>query len=148
MAGDIRSEDIKKLGELIKDIPIAMLTTVDEDGTLRSRPMAIQGDEFDGTLWFMVGADSAKVHEVYISVSGTAQLVRDRAKIDEFWNPMNKAWFPEGKDDPNIALLHVTVSKAEYWDSPSSAVAHVVGVAKALVTGQSYEPGENEKINL
>jgi general stress protein 26 len=165
MTSDTRSDDVKKLAELIKDIRIAMLTTVDEDGSLRSRPMATQDVEFNGELWFMVGADSAKVHEVqedqqvnvsfanpdnqqYVSVSGSAQLVRDRQKIDEFWNPMYKAWFPEGKDDPNIALLRVTVTKAEYWDSHSSPVVHLLGFAKALITGQSYDGGENEKVNL
>jgi general stress protein 26 len=165
MTSDTRSDDVKKLAELIKDIRIAMLTTVDEDGSLRSRPMATQDVEFNGELWFMVGADSAKVHEVqedrqvnvsfanpddqrYVSVSGSAQLVRDRQRIDEFWNPMYKAWFPEGKDDPNIALLRVTVSKAEYWDSHSSPVVHLLGFAKALITGQSYDGGENEKVNL
>jgi general stress protein 26 len=165
MTSDTRSDDVKKLAELIKDIRIAMLTTVDEDGSLRSRPMATQDVEFNGELWFMVGADSAKVHEVqedqqvnvsfanpdnqqYVSVSGSAQLVRDRQKIDEFWNPMYKAWFPEGKDDPNIALLRVTVTKAEYWDSHSSPVVHLLGFAKALITGQSYDGGENEKVTL
>ncbi len=165
MTGDTSSNDVKKLGELIKDIRIAMLTTVDEDGSLRSRPMATQDAEFDGVLWFMVGADSAKVHEIeqdrqvnvsfadpddqrYVSVSGTAQLVRDRQKIDEFWNPFNKAWFPEGKDDPNIALLRVNVDKAEYWDSHSNTAMHLIGFAKALITGQSYDGGENKKVDL
>ena len=60
MTGDTSSNDIKKLGELIKDIRIAMLTTVDEDGSLRSRPMATQDAEFDGVLWFMVGADQPR----------------------------------------------------------------------------------------
>ena len=108
---------------------------------------------------------AAKVHEIeqdrqvnvsfaepddqrYVSVSGTAQLVRDQQKIDEFWNPFYKAWFPEGKDDPNIALLRVNVDKAEYWDSPSSTVVHLIGFAKALVTGQSYDGGENKKVDL
>ena len=61
---------------------------------------------------------------------------------------MLKAWFPKGLDDPELALLKVTVEKAEYWDSPSSAVVHLVGLAKALVTGKHYRPGENEKIEL
>ena len=84
----------------------------------------------------------------YVSLSGTARLVRDREKIKELWNPALKAWFPQGMDDPEIALIKVRVEQAEYWDSPSSAMAHVAGYVKAVATGQPYRPGENEKVNL
>jgi general stress protein 26 len=160
-----RPEAISKLGELIKEIDFAMFTTVDQDGTLRSRPMSTQQVEFDGDLWFFTGASTDKVDEIqhdqqvnlayadpknqrYVSVSGSARLVRDQAKIKELWNPAYKAWFPKGLEDPDLALLQVSVSKAEYWDSPSSTVAHIIGFAKAIATGQSYQGGENEKINL
>ncbi len=160
-----RDESIKKLGSLIKDIGVAMLTTADADGTLRSRPMATQKHDFDGTLWFFTRADAPKVFEIgrehqvnlsyaepkkqdFVSVSGTAHLVRDKAKIEELWHPLLKAWFPKGLDDPQIALLRVDVSKAEYWDSTSITLVHLVGFIKAMATGTSYEPGENEQIEL
>lgn len=160
-----RAENITKLNDLIKDIRIAMLTTQEPDGTLRSRPMATQQVAFDGDLWFFTYADSSKVAEVqherhvnvsyaapddqrYISVSGTATLVHDRKKMEELWNPIFKAWFPKGLDDPNIALLKVDVIQAEYWDSPSGFVVQAIGFAKAVATGQRYEGGETEKINL
>ncbi len=158
------NENIKKLRELIKDIRFAMLTTVEEDGTLRSRPMATQQVEFDGDIWFFTNASAPKVDESqrnqhvnvsysepkdqkYVSVSGTAQLVRDRHKIEQLWNPLYKAWFPNGLDDPDLALLKVSVDKAEYWNSPSSAVVRLVGFLKAVVTGEPIgNAGENEKI--
>jgi general stress protein 26 len=160
-----RDAAIQKLGEMIQEIEVAMLTTVDADGTLRSRPMVTQRTVFDGDLWFFTRADSAKVDEVrraetvnlsyaapdkqrYVSVSGTARLVRDRPKAEALWNPFLKAWFPGGLDDPDLALLKVSVERAEYWDSPSSAVVHLVGFVKALATGQPYKPGENEKVDL
>src|SRR5688572_13578018 len=132
-----QTDDVKKLAKLIKGIKVAMMTTRDDDGTLRARPMQTQNEEFDGTLWFFTQASSHKVVEVdhehqvnltyaepsenrYVSVSGTATLVRDKAKIDQLWSPALKAWFPEGKDDPEVALLRVDVAKAEYWDAPSS----------------------------
>ena len=132
-----RDEAIAKLAALIKDIRIAMLTTVAEDGSLHSRPMAMQQVEFDGDLWFFTGQDSPKVHEIehefhvnvafadpsaqeYISVSGRARLVQDRSKAEELWNPAFKAWFPQGLDDSQLALLKVEVDHAEYWDAPSS----------------------------
>jgi len=160
-----QSERIKKLSEMIKDIEIAMLTTAEPDGTLRSRPMATQKFEFDGDLWFFTRASSPKVDEIeqehrvnvsyaapdkqrYVSVSGRARLVRDKSKIKELWSPVLKAWFPKGLDDPDLALLKVSVEQAEYWDSPSSTVAHLVGFVKAVATGTTYQPGENEKLNL
>jgi general stress protein 26 len=160
-----RSHAVKKLGEMIKDIDFAMMTTVEEDGTLRSRPMSTQQVEFDGDLWFFTRESAPKVEEVendrrvnlsyadpkdqrYVSVSGAAQVVRDRQKIEELWSPALKAWFPKGLEDPDIALLRVRVEQAEYWDSPSSTMMHILGFIKALATGQSYEPGENEKLDL
>lgn len=160
-----QSHAVKKLGEMIADIDFAMMTTVEEDGTLRSRPMSTQQVEFDGDLWFFTRESAPKVEEVerdrrvnlsyadpkdqrYVSVSGQAQVVRDRQKIEELWNPMLKAWFPKGLEDPDIALLLVKVEQAEYWDSPSSTMMHILGFVKALATGQSYEPGEHKKLDL
>ena len=162
---DEQGGQIRKLDEMIKDIDFAMLTTVAEDGSLHSRPMSTQRAEFDGNLWFFTQASAPKVGEIeheqrvnvsyakpesqrYVSVSGRATVVRDRAKIKELWSPELKAWFPGGADDPDLALLKVAVERAEYWDSPSSAVAHAISFVKAMVTGQPADPGENEKIEL
>ena len=161
------AENVQKLAKLIKDVRVAMLTTIEADGSLRSRPMETQQTEFDGTLWFFTWIDTAKVHEiehdhhvnlsyahpsdqVYVSVSGTARVVRDQAKAKELWNPLHKAWFPKGVDDPNLGLLRVDVEKAEYWDSPSSAVVQLIGFAKAIATGKPYgeEAADHEKITL
>jgi general stress protein 26 len=143
-----RTESIAKLNELIKDIEIAMLTTYEKDGSLHSRPMATQKVEFDGLLWFFTRASSHKVQEIerdhhvnvaysapdkqrYVSVSGMARLVKDRPKMEELWNTVYKAWFHDGLDDADLALLKVSVEHAEYWDSPSSFTAQVIKFAKA-----------------
>jgi general stress protein 26 len=150
---------------MIKGIRIAMLTTVDDDGTLRSRPMGTQDIDFDGDLWFFTKEHSPKVDEVqhehqvnvaysdpdkqrYVSVSGRAVLITDRVKMEQLWSPILKAWFPDGLEDPELALLKVSVEKAEYWDGPPSKVVQLVGFAKATLTGKEYRPGENEKIEL
>jgi general stress protein 26 len=159
-----RRENIEKLRELIKDIDIAMLTTVDEDGTLRSRPMGTQDAEFDGDLWFITSVDGGKVEEIrqerqvnvsyadtrghrYVSVSGTATVIDDRAKVEEFWQPIYKAYFPEGKDDPKLRVMKISVLKAEYWDSPGGIIPTIIGFAQALA-GQEADLGENKKLNL
>ncbi len=160
-----REEGRKKVAELIKDIQFAMLTTVARDGQLRSRPMTMQEQEFDGDLWFFVGASSPQVAEMraedqinlsfakpgdnaYVSISGTAQLVRDRDKMEELWKPVLKAWFPDGLDDPDLALLKVTTTQAEYWDTPNGKLVQAFGFAKALVTGERPDVGESEKVDL
>lgn len=161
-----RENDLEKLRELVKDIDFCMLTTIDERGDLHSRPMSSNGDiDEDGDIWFFTSASSHKVSEIaklpkvnvsfadpdnqrYISVSGSAQLVRDRAKIDELWRPEFKMWFPEGKDDPEVALLRVSLEKAEYWDSPSSTIGYALSFVSSLVTGKEPELGENRKVNL
>jgi len=161
---DTRKDSVKKLGKLIESIDFAMLTTIDK-GVLRSRPMSTQQFDFDGDLWFLTSDKTHKVEEIekdnrvnvsyakpednaYVSVSGTAELVKDKEKIEELWNPVLKAWFPKGLDDPTLALLKISVEEAEYWDSPSSTLVQIAGFVKALVTGKSADGGENEKISL
>jgi general stress protein 26 len=161
---DKRQESIQKLNDLIKDVKVAMLTTIDW-GILRSRPMQTQEFDFDGDLWFFTSSETHKTEEIekdrrvnvsyaapetntYVSVTGTAAIVADRAKIEELWNPIYKAWFPDGLEDPNLVLLKVAVEQAEYWDSPSSTLVQVAGFVKAMVTGERADGGENRKINL
>jgi len=161
-----RENNLEKLRELVKDIDFCMLTTVDEGGDLHSRPMSSNGDiDADGDIWFFTNASSHKVSEIaklpkvnvsfadpddqrYVSVSGTAQLVRDQAKIEELWRPEFKMWFPEGKDDPEIALLRVSLEKAEYWDSPSSTIGYALSFVSSLVTGKEPDLGENKKVDF
>lgn len=161
-----RNEQIAKLRDFIDDIDVGMLTTVEADGTLRSRPMSTARDDSDGTLWFFTDENSPKVDEIeatrqvcvsyadpddsaYVSISGTASIVTDRAKIEELWHPTLRTWFPEGLDDPRICLLKVEPEKGEYWDAGASVLVEVAGLAKALVTGQRVEDaGENEKVRI
>jgi general stress protein 26 len=161
-----REEGLKKVRSMIKDIDFCMLTTMDEQGCLHSRPMSTNKQvDFNGDLWFFTYGQSHKAAEVrrnqkvnvsyadpskqnYVSLSGNAVLVRDREEIKKRWQPALKAWFPKGPDEPDIALLKVSVERAEYWDAPSSAVAHVVSLAKAMVTGKPANPAENKKVEL
>jgi general stress protein 26 len=158
--------DIKKIGELISGIKVAMLVTGEADGALRGRPMMSQEVEFDGTLWFFSSDRSPKSAEIrrqqnvqlsymdasknrYISISGLAEIVHDKAKAAELWEPAYKAWFPGGLEDPNLSLIRVTVAQAEYWDGPSFAKATLLTIAKAF-KGEAYagQGGEHKKVAL
>ncbi len=159
-----KQESVEKLRELIDGIDFCMLTTIDE-GHLRSRPMSTQEFEFDGDLWFFTSDNTHKLSEIakdprvnvaysqpskdqYVSVSGRAEMVKDRAKIEELWSPILKAWFPEGLDDPHLCLMKVSVEQAEYWDTPSGKIVQLIGFVKALATGQEAGYGDNEKISF
>lgn len=161
-----QEDNLQKLRELVKDIDFCMLTTVDQNGDLHSRPMSSNGDiDPDGDIWFFTGISSLKVSEIektprvnvsfadpenqhYVSITGAAQLVRDREKIAELWRPQFQMWFPEGKDDPEIALLRVSLEKAEFWDSPSSTIGYALDFVSTLVTGKQPDLGENKKLDF
>jgi general stress protein 26 len=163
--GEMTQDQAKqKLWSIMKGIGFAMLTT-DDGGQLRARPMAAAQDHFDGVLWFFTRLSSHKVEEVetdqrvgvtyadpdkqnYVSLSGTARLVRDKAVITEHWSEAMRTWFPKGTDDPEAALLRVAVTAGEYWDAPSSTMVHAYGYLKARLTGESPRPGENEKVSF
>jgi general stress protein 26 len=160
-----REEAIAKIAKLLEETRIAMLTTVNAEGHLHSRPMAMQEIKFNGDLWFFTGKTSPKVHQIedeprvnvafadpdkqnYVSLSGRAKLVIDQAKNKELWQPAYEAWFPEGLYDPELALLKIEVDGAEYWDAPSGTIAHVVGFVQAKLTGESGDPGDHAKVDL
>lgn len=160
-----RNKEIKKVAEFIQDIDFTMMTTIDEEGELESRPMSTQRSEFDGTVYFFTFEDTDKIQHIkknprvnlaysapdqqtYVSLKGKAEESKDRAKMEELWSPELKAWFPEGLETPGITLIKVRVESAEYWDSTSSMLAHAVGFAKAIITGESYEMGENKTVEM
>jgi general stress protein 26 len=164
MNSTTQQQNIEKLRSLIKGIKIAMFTTVNKsDGALHSRPMGTQEAEFDGDLLFFTKSDSQKVNEIatnqsvnvsyagdnrYVSVSGTVQVVNDKAKMKQLWSPIYKVWFPDGLDDPTLRLLKVSVKQAEYWDTPGGLVQTIIGFAEGLINHDSSKMGENETITL
>ena len=85
----------------------------------------------------------------YKSNEYRARVVRDRQKAKDLWQSLAKAWFPGGVDDPHLILVNVRVERAEYWDSPSSKVVQLYGLAKAAITGEPPKnPGEHAKVQL
>ena len=156
-------DEIAKLVELTKDIKIAMLTTVEEDGAFAARPMAQQEVQADGSLYFFTERDSNIVRNIaanphvgvslsssdtWVSISGRASIVDDVAKKQQLWNTVVEAWLPHGPEDPNVALIHVESESAEYWDSPGGRVASVFSFVKSKATGQPYEGTEVTKLDL
>lgn len=117
--------------ELLRRFDTAMLVTRSAEGELRSRPMMIVERDLEGCLWLATSLDSPKVHEIeqdprvnlalqaersFVSIEGTASVVRDHAAVDAMWKTSWRVWFPKGGSDPDLGLLRVTMEVAEYWD--------------------------------
>jgi general stress protein 26 len=154
------------LYELIDGIEIAMFTTRRPDGHLVSRPMATQQRTPEADLWFVTNLDSQKLDELvfdphvnvsyykdgsaeWVSVSGTARITQDRAKIRELYAPDWRAWFGDeggerdgGPDDPRLALVFVEAHSVTYQkvDVPRPVV--LFQVAKGIVTGMPPKTGD------
>lgn len=159
-------EKLKQLYELIDGIEVAMMTTKRADGSLVSRPMQTQARRAGTDLWFMTSLETGKIEEVedepqvnlgyykdrtreYVSVSGRARVVRDRARIHELYQPDWKAWLGDeggerngGPDDPRIALIEVVADSAYYLKSNKPQLLQLFSVAKAIATGEPPNAGD------
>jgi general stress protein 26 len=159
------NDELAKVAELIGDIKFAMLTTTETDGSLRSRPLSTLKMDAAARLWFFTSMSSPKMDEIrdnsqvnvnyarpdkqdYVSISGTAEVVRDREKMKALWTPWIKPWFPKGIDDPDLVLLTVSIEHAEYWDAPGSSIMRTYGLAKAMATGKTDALGTNAKVTV
>ncbi|AUG30253.1 MULTISPECIES: pyridoxamine 5'-phosphate oxidase family protein [Microbacterium] len=149
-----------RVKELVEDIDITMLTTVDADGRLVSRPMSTREMDDDGVIWFFTSDETKKADEVeadhdvnlaycdakgmrYVSVAGRATIVHDRARMEQLWSPSLDIWFEEGLDTPDIALLTVTPIVTEFWEPAHGTLAMAAGMLKALVTRETPDDTMN-----
>ena len=151
------SADLSHVVRLIKDIPIAMLTTFDADGTLGSRPMASLEMDAEGALWFFTDLRSPKVehlrvanltfsdtaHAIYVSLSGRGEIDTDRGRIQRLWTNAAKPWFPDGPASSNLALLKFVPDAADYWDGPSSSMVRAFGALASALAGKPIGQGEH-----
>ncbi len=148
------TDDHAKLVELMNDMYVAMFTTTSADGTLRSVPMARQEVEPSAELWFITARDTEHVRDIqarphvgltfssrdaWVAINGTAEVVDDKAKLEELWNTFAEAWLPGGPEDPNATLLRVDIEHGEYWDTPGGKVASLISFAKTKLTGATYD---------
>ena len=160
-------EHKKLIWNLIKDIKIGMLTTqsTDESASLRARPMSLVQEAYDGTLYFFTSKNASKVDEVkkekeevcitftdhkhatFVSLSGTAELTQDADLINRYWSEGVAAWFPNGKEDEDVAMLAIKIHKGEHWKSDESKLVQLFELAKANVLEETPEIGEHEKFN-
>ncbi|MCJ8143992.1 pyridoxamine 5'-phosphate oxidase family protein [Ancylobacter sp. A5.8] len=158
------AEAIDRAWEMMEDIRICMLVTRAGE-TLRGRPMDAHASREEGCIWFLSDRRGHKDEELnhdpqaaltfakpgdntYLSVSGQAEVSNDRAKIDELWSDMNKAFWPKGKTDPNICVVRFLPERAEYWDGPSTSIGVLFKMMAARLSGSPTDLGENRQVPL
>ncbi|MEP6711046.1 MAG: pyridoxamine 5'-phosphate oxidase family protein [Ferruginibacter sp.] len=159
------SAQLQKFKDLINEIKTCILITKSAVGKLKGRPMATAKVDDDGSIWFFTNEYSGKVEEIshqneillsysspsknsYVVLSAKAVLSDDRQKIKELWNPLMKAWFPQGLDDPNILLVKAEPEEIEYWDSSANKIVILFDMLKSAVTGKEYSEGEHGKLSV
>lgn len=149
---------IRQLRRLLKGMPVGMLTTQAPGGGSHSRPMLVHEIDETGWLWFLTDRRSRKACELnrnphatiafqsrkgdrYVSVQGTAVVVSDDVKLRDLRNSAHRSWFPRGARDPELVLVAVRVTRAEYWLVPRTRLARFLRAAKAVVTGRRRAAG-------
>lgn len=151
------SADLAHIAQMIEGIHIAMLTTIESDGALASRPMAPLEMDAQGALWFFTDLRSAKVEHLkvanltftdttrgtYVSLSGRGDIEHDRAHIESLWTPMAKPWFPDGPTSTALALLKFVPNVADYWDASNSRMVRAFSLIASAVTGKPIAMGEH-----
>lgn len=157
----------KHFKEILSDFDNAMLITLNKQDQPHARPMRVADVGDNAELWFATNSESGKVDEIeanpnvaitmqggskFLSLNGKATVSSDRDKIQELWNEAWQVWFPEGKNDPSIALLKILPEHGEYWDmSGSRRLRFLYEAGKAYFTDQKLEitdPDLNATVNL
>lgn len=161
-------ERLEHFNDLVAEFDTTMLVTQTPQGELRARPMNLAHRDSDNTLYFVTNDEKiGKVNELlanplvnitmqgedkYLSISGQAELIDDRAKIHDIWQSAWKVWFPEGKDDPTLRLIKFTPSTGEYWDiTGTKKLGLLLEAGKAWIMGERLDPssvGDHAKIGL
>jgi general stress protein 26 len=157
-----KTGEFAKLERLIRDIQIALLTTVDGGGHFHTRPVQTLRVDPDGTLWFFTDMQSSKAdelrhdgklslgyadpaHHVYVAVSGVGSVYQDAAMAKDLWQIEQRAYYPDGPADHRLAILRVRIERAEYWLAPGK-VSYLIAAAKAAATGvPAHIIGENQR---
>ena len=153
---------LARLKELIESIRVGLLTTIDLDGSLHTRPIQTLRCDVDGTLWFFTDHQSPKAHELahdmrvsvgysepakktYVVVTGQARILRDKALAAELWSFEQRAWYPKGLEDEHLSILRVILERAAYWETPGRA-SYLLAAAAAMATGRPAAVGRDEKL--
>jgi len=162
-----KQQQMDKIQAMVNDIKYTMMTTRTHEDHLHSCPMNTTETSIGAKeIWFIGHNPSETVDNInknsevnlayvsqddksYLSITGKAELIEDREKLDELWSMTYNAYFEQGKEDPKVQLIKVVPHGAEYWEN-GNAIASAVKMTAAAVTDTAIEKslGENFSIEL
>jgi general stress protein 26 len=159
-----KKDSIDRVWDIIEKAGVCMLTT-QFIGGLRARPLEARPDRNGGSIFFVTDIHSSKEDEIktapdvglvfidssskaYLSITGRASVMRDVEKTKAVWRKTDGVWWPGGPSDPDVCLLRIEPLTAELWDGPASAAATAFEFAKARLTGEEPNVGENRKVTV
>lgn len=156
------SAERQRLADLIEPSRVAMLTTVDAQGQLTSKPMSPIELDAHGCVWFFTDRKSSTPTQLerlnlsfcnvdrgdYVSVVGAGVLLDDRERMKALWTPMARPWFPDGPESPDLRLLKIVPHSAEYWDSPNSKMVRLFAIAASVAAAKPVGLGEHGNLDV
>lgn len=154
------TEDMKHVAKMIEGERQAMLTLVEPNGRLSSRPMTPLELDASGTIWMFTSKKTlAHLFEgghkpvnlaycdtsnsSFVSIEGTGRLVDDRARKEALWSAVARPWFPGGVDDPELIVLAIAMERAELWDSPDSTVVRSIALVTSIAAAKPIGLGDH-----
>jgi len=148
----------------IRAIETGMMVTHDGE-TIHARPMRGIARPEQNTIWFFANSETHTEEElrrnprvcltysdvrdnVFVSVSGAIEIVRDRDALSDLWNEEADAYFEQGADDPKAILLRFTPETGQYWEAPSSTVVIAIRFVEAKILGGKPNLGSSGKADF
>jgi general stress protein 26 len=127
------------IAKYLRQIDICMMVTVSKRGQCNSRPMSNNRDvKYNGDIYFFTYEKTQKVRDIeansqvclnfegskdlYVSITGKAKLIRNKASFAEHWDESLNQWFNEGIDTSGMVLIHVKSSRLNYWQREKQGV--------------------------
>lgn len=128
------------------------------------QPMAGYGDPETGVIWFYTKTSTdlykqtgeshdanvcimAKDMEFQASIHGKLSPSHDQSKIDEYWSSYVSAWYPQGKDDPELTLMRLDAADSRVWVS-KGGLGYPLAIAKANRTHTIPDVGGKADVDL
>lgn len=156
---------LERLDELVDGERLVMMTRWTSDGLLHSKPMTVLQHDVGGSFWFFIKSDPLQPDDEvqyrhvnlafshpdkgrHVSMAGQGRIVRDRRLIQAMWTAAAKPWFPEGPDAPDLALLEIVPTHAEFWDGPSNGLSRALALAASIAAGRPVGLGEHGEVDL
>lgn len=159
-------EGVQKVRELVEINNTCFFSTQNDNSpSAGTRPMTVQEVDDNGNLWFLISNDSftyqelqanpkvklyfqGSAHSDFLYIEGNASMSRDKEKIEQFWSPIIKTWFTEGKDDPRITVVKIQAAHGYYWDNKHGNAIAAIKIAAGALLGKTLDDSIEGKITL